>query len=45
MLGLHVRVSVALPDPSVAAKEIVRGSTVHVTLGVEIVDEGRMIEV
>ena len=44
-LGLQLKVSVALPDPSVAAKEIVRGFVVHVTFGVVSVDEGRITAV
>lgn len=40
VLGLQLKVSVALPEPSVAAKEIVRGFVVHVTFGVVSVDEG-----
>ena len=39
---LQLNVSVALPDPSVAAKEMVRGLVVHVTFGVVIVDDGRI---
>ena len=43
--GLQLRVSVALPDPSVAAKEMVRGFVVHVTFGVDSLDEGRITTV
>ena len=39
---LQLNVSVALPDPSVAAKETVRGLVVHVTFGVVIVEDGRI---
>src|SRR3989442_6446888 len=39
-LGLQPKVFVALPEPSVAAKEMVRGFVVHVTFGVVSVDEG-----
>jgi hypothetical protein len=41
-LGLQLKVSVALPDPSDAAKEIGRGFVVHVTFGVVSVEEGRI---
>ena len=41
-LGLQLKVSVALPDPSVAAKEIVRGLVVHVTFGLVSEEEGRI---
>lgn len=44
-IGLHFKVSVALPDPSDAAKEITRGLVVHVTFGVLSVDEGRITAV
>lgn len=44
-LGLQVNVSVALPDPSRAAKEIVRGFVLHVTFGVVSVEEGRITAV
>ena len=44
-LGLQPKVFVALPEPSVAAKEIVRGFVVHVTFGVVSVDEGRITAV
>ena len=40
--GLQLKVSVATPDPSVAAKEMVRGLVVHVTFGVVRVEEGRI---
>ena len=42
VLMLQLNVSVALPDPSVAAKEMVRGLVVHVTFGVVIEEEGRI---
>jgi len=42
VLRVQLKVSVALPDPSVAAKEMVRGLVVHVTFGVVIVDDGRI---
>ena len=45
VLGLQLKVSVALPEPSVAAKEMVRGFVVHVTLGVVRFDEGRITAV
>ena len=45
VLGLQLKVSVALPEPSVAAKEIVRGFVVHVTFGVVRVEEGRITSV
>jgi len=41
-LGLQLKVSVALPDASVAANEMVRGFVVHVVLGVVRVEEGRI---
>ena len=41
-LGLQLKVSVALPDPSDAVKEIGRGFVVHVTFGVVSVEEGRI---
>jgi len=44
-LGLQLKVSVATPDPSVAAKEMVRGLVVHVTFGVVSVEEGRITAV
>jgi hypothetical protein len=44
-LGLQLKVSVALPDPSVAAKEMVRGFVVHVTFGVVSMEEGRITAV
>jgi len=40
--GLQLKVSVALPDPSAAAKEMVRGLVVQVTLGLVSVEEGRI---
>jgi len=43
--GLQVRVSVALPDPSLAANEIVSGFSVQVTFGFVRVDEGRITAV
>jgi hypothetical protein len=43
--GLQLKVSVALPEPSVAAKETVRGLVVHVTFGVVRVEEGRITAV
>jgi len=42
VLMLQLNVSVALPDPSVAAKEMVRGLVVHVTFGVVKLEEGRI---
>jgi len=42
VLELQLNVSVALPDPSVVAKEIVRGLVVHVTFGVVKLEEGRI---
>ena len=42
VLRVQLKVSVALPDPSVAAKEMVRGLVVHVTFGVVRVEEGRI---
>lgn len=45
VLGLQLKVSVALPDTSAAAKEIVRGFVVHVTLGVASVEDGRITAV
>ena len=42
VLRVQLKVSVALPDPSVAAKEMVRGLVVHVTFGVVIVEDGRI---
>ena len=43
--GLQVRVSVALPDPSLAANEIVSGFSVQVTFGFVRVDDGRITAV
>ena len=40
--GLQLNVSVALPDPSLAANEMVRGFIVHVTFGVVGVALGRI---
>ena len=45
VLGLQLNMSVALPEPSVAAKEMVSGFVVHVTFGVVSVDEGRITAV
>jgi hypothetical protein len=45
VLALQLKVSVELPDPSGAAKEMVRGFVVHVTFGVVIVEEGRITAV
>ena len=42
VLRLQLNVSVALPKPSVAAKDIVRGEVVQVTLGVVKLAEGRI---
>jgi len=42
VLGLQLKVSVALPDRSTAAKEMVRGLVVHVTFGVVKLEEGRI---
>jgi len=42
---LQLNVSVALPDPSVAAKEMVRGLVVQVTFGLVKLEEGRITEV
>ena len=42
---LQLNVSVALPDPSVAANEMVRGLVVQVTLGLVKLEEGRITEV
>ena len=42
VLGLQLKVSVALPDRSAAANEMVRGLVVHVTFGVVKVEEGRI---
>ena len=44
-LGTQLKVSVALPDPSVAANEIVRGFVVHVTFGVDSFEAGRITAV
>ena len=44
-VGLQLKVSVALPEPSVAAKEMVKGFVVHVTFGVVSEDEGRITAV
>ena len=44
-LMLQLNVSVALPDPSVAAKEMVRGLVVQVTFGVVKLEEGRITAV
>ena len=44
-LGLQLKVSVALPDPSDAAKEMVSGFVVHATFGVVSLEEGRMTAV
>ena len=44
-LGLELKVSVALPEPSVAAKEMVRGFVVQVTFGELSVEEGRITAV
>ena len=41
-LGLQLKVSVALPDRSTAAREMVRGFVVQVTFGVVKVEEGRI---
>jgi len=41
-LGLQLNVSVALPEPSVAAKEMARGLVVQVTFGVVRLEEGRI---
>ena len=40
----QLNVSVALPDPSVAAKEIVRGLVVQVTFGLVKLEAGRITE-
>ena len=45
VLMLQLNVSVALPDPSVAAKEMVRGLVVQVTFGVVKLEEGRITAV
>ena len=45
VLMLQLNVSVALPDPSVAAKEMVRGLVVQVTFGLVKLEEGRITEV
>ena len=42
---LQLNVSDALPDPSVAAKEMVRGLVVHVTFGVVKLEDGRITDV
>lgn len=42
VLRLQLNVSVALPEPSVAAKDMVRGEVVQVTLGVLRLAEGRI---
>ena len=42
VLRLQLNVSVALPEPSVAAKDMVRGEIVQVTLGVLRLAEGRI---
>jgi len=42
VLGLQLKVSVALPERSAAAKEMVRGLAVHVTFGVVKLEEGRI---
>ena len=43
--GLQLKLSVALPEPSVAAKEMVKGFVVHVTFGELRVEEGRITAV
>ncbi len=45
VLMLQLNVSVALPDPSVAAKEMVRGLVVQVTFGIVKLEEGRITAV
>ena len=45
VLMLQLNVSVALPDPSVAAKEMVKGLVVHVTFGVVKLEDGRITDV
>ena len=42
---LQLNVSVAMPDPSVAAKEMVKGLVVHVTFGVVKLEEGMITAV
>ncbi len=42
VLGLQLKVSVALPERSAAAKEMVKGLVVHVTFGVVKLEEGRI---
>ena len=44
-LMLQLNVSDALPDPSVAAKEMVKGLVVHVTFGVVKLEDGRITDV
>ena len=45
VLMLQLNVSVAVPDPSVAAKEMVKGLVVHVTFGLVKLEAGRITEV
>jgi len=45
VFGLQLNVSVALPDKSAAAKEMVRGLSVQVTFGLVKLEEGRITEV
>lgn len=43
--GVQLKVSVALPDPSVEENEIVRGFVPHETFGEDNLADGRMTEV
>jgi len=45
VLGLHVKRFCALPDPTSALNDIVRGRCSHVTLGVGDVADCRITEV
>ena len=45
VVGLQLMVFVALPNPSAATKEMASGLVVHVTFGVDSVEEGRITAV